>query len=82
MFGKVALCIQEPQALTLLGATEEVPPWQWEVEPFSHLDIKVVRCDTRMTQRLAMDLSHVDDIYGTVFLVLEPLCSPSRPPSH
>ena len=53
MFGKVALCIQGPQALTLLGATEEVPPSQWEVEPFSHLDIKVVRGDTRMTQRLA-----------------------------
>ena len=26
--------------------------------------------------------NRVDDIYGKVFLVLEPLCSPLRPPSQ
>ena len=76
MFGKVALCIQEPQALTLIGAMEEIPPSQWEVEPFSHLDIKVIRREMRMTQRLPMDPNHVDDIHGKVFLVLGPFCTP------
>ena len=76
MFGKVALRIQESQSLTLLGAMEEIPPSQWEVEPFSQLDIKVMRRDTRMIQRLAIDPNHVDDIYGKVFFVLEPLCTP------
>ena len=55
---------------------EEIPPSQWEVEPFSQLDIKVIRRDTRMIQRLAMDPNHVDDIHGKVFFVLEPLCTP------
>ena len=76
MFGKVALRFQDPQALTLLGAMEEIPPSQWEVEPFSQLDIKVMRRDTRMIQRVAMDLNHLDDIHGKVFFVLEPLCTP------
>ena len=76
MFGKVALRFQDPQALTLLGAMEEIPPSQWEVEPFSQLDIKVIRRDTRMVQRVAMDPNHVDDIHGKVFFVLEPLCTP------
>ena len=82
MFGKVALRIQEPHALTLMGAMEEIPPSQWDVEPFSHFDIKVIRRETRMTQRLVMDPNHADDIYGKELFVLEPLCSPSRPPSH
>ena len=76
MFGKVALRFQEPHALTLLGAMEEIPPSQWEVEPFSQLDIKVIRRDTRMIQRLAMDPNHLGDIHGKVFFVLEPLCTP------
>lgn len=76
MFGKVALRFQEPKALTLLGAIEEIPPSQWEVEPFSQLDIKVIRRDTRMIQRVAMNPNHVDDIHGRVFFVLEPLCTP------
>ena len=76
MFGKVALRFQEPKALTLLGAMEEIPPSQWEVEPFSQLDIKVIRRDTRMIQRVAMDPNHLDDIHGKVFFVLEPLCTP------
>lgn len=76
MFGKVSLRFQEPHALTLLGVMEEIPPSQWEVEPFSQLDIKVIRRDTRMIQRLAMDLNHVGDIHGRVFFVLEPLCTP------
>ena len=76
MFGKVALRFLEPEALTLLGAMEEIPPSQWEVEPFSQLDIKVMRRDTRMIQRVAMDPNHVDDIHGKVFFVLEPLCTP------
>lgn len=33
MFGRVALRFQEPEALTLSGAMEEIPPSQWEVEP-------------------------------------------------
>ena len=76
MFGRVALRFQEPEALTLSGAMEEIPPSQWEVEPFSQLDIKVIRRDTRMIQPMAMDLNHVDDIHGKVFFVLEPLCTP------
>lgn len=76
MFGKVALRFQEPHALTLLGSIEEIPPSQWEVEPFSGLDIKVIRRDTRMTQRLAMTPGHSEDIHGRVFFVLEPLCTP------
>ena len=76
MFGKVALRFQEQQALTLLGAMEEIPPSQWEVEPFSQLDIKVIRRDTRMIQRVAMDPNHLDNIHGKVFFVLEPLCTP------
>ena len=76
MFGKVALRFQEPHAVTLLGSIEEMPPSQWEVEPFSQLDIKVIRRDTRMMQRLAMNPNHVDDIHGKVFFVLEPLCTP------
>ena len=76
MFGKVALRFQEPEALTLLGAMEEIPPSQWEVEPFSQLDIKVLRRDTRMIQRVAMGPNHLDDIHGKVFFVLEPLCTP------
>ena len=82
MFGKVALRIQEPQALTLMGAMEEIPPSQWDVAPFSHLDIKVIRRETRMTQRLVMDPNHVDDIHGKVFLVLGPLCKSSKPQLH
>ena len=76
MFGKVALRFQEPRAVTLLGSIEEMPPSQWEVEPFSQLDIKVIRRDTRMIQRLAMDAHHTEDIHGRVFFVLEPLCTP------
>ena len=76
MFGKVALRFQEPHAVTLLGSIEEMPPSQWEVEPFSQLDIKVIRRDTRMMQRLAMDDHHTEDIHGRVFFVLEPLCTP------
>ena len=76
MFGKVALRFQEPHAVTLLGSIEEMPPSQWEVEPFSQLDIKVIRRDTRMIQRLAMDAHHTEDIHGRVFFVLEPLCTP------
>jgi len=76
MFGRVALRFQEPEALTLLGAMEEIPPSQWEVEPFSQLDIKVLRRDTRMIQRVAMGPNHLDDIHGKVFFVLEPLCTP------
>ena len=76
MFGRVALRFQEPEALTLSGAMEEIPPSQWEVEPFSQLDIKVIRRDTRMIQPMAMDVNHVDAIHGKVFFVLEPLCTP------
>ena len=76
MFGKVALRFQEPEALTLLGAMEEIPSSQWEVEPFSQLDIRVLRRDKRMIQRIFMDSNHVDDIHGKVFFVLEPLCTP------
>lgn len=76
MFGKVALRFQEPHALTLLGSIEETPPSQWEVESFSGLDIKVIRRDTRMTQRLAMTSGQSEDIHGRVFFVLEPLCTP------
>ena len=76
MFGKVALRFQEPHALTLLGPMEEIPPSQWEVEPFSQLDIKVIRHDTRMIQTLAIAPGHTEDIHGRVFFVLEPLCTP------
>lgn len=76
MFGKVALRFREPHALTLLGSIEEIPPSQWEVEPFSERDIKVIRRDTRMIQRLTMNPRHSKDIHGTVFFVLEPLCTP------
>lgn len=76
MFGKVALRFEEPHALTLLGPMEEIPPSQWEVEPFSQLDIKVIRHDTRMIQKLAIAPGHTDDIHGRVFFVLEPLCTP------
>ena len=76
MFGKVALRFQEPHALTLLGPMEEIPPSQWEVEPFSQLDIKVIRHDTRMVQKLAIAPGHTEDIHGRVFFVLEPLCTP------
>ena len=76
MFGKVALRFQEPHALTLLGPMEEIPPSQWEVEPFSQLDIKVIRHDTRMIQALAIVPGHTKDIHGRVFFVLEPLCTP------
>ena len=76
MFGKVALRFQEPHALTLLGPMEEIPPSQWEVEPFSQLDIKVIRHDTRMVQKLAIAPGHTEDFHGRVFFVLEPLCTP------
>ena len=76
MFGKVALRFQEPHALTLLGPMEEIPPSQWEVEPFSQLDIKVIRHDTRMVQKLAIAPGHTENIHGRVFSVLEPLCTP------
>ena len=76
MFGKVSLQIQEPHALTLLGPMEEIPPSQWEVEPFSQLDIKVIRYDTRMIQKLTIAEGQTEDIHGRVFFVLEPLCTP------
>ena len=76
MFGKVALWFHESQALKLLGSIEEIPPSQWEVEPFSQLEIKVIRRDTRMIQRLTVDPNHAEDIHGRVFFVLEPLCTP------
>ncbi len=69
MFGKVASRFQEPQALTLMGAMEEIPPSQWEVEPFSQLDIKVIRRDTRMIQKWAIAPGHTEDIHGRVFFV-------------
>ena len=46
------------------------------MEPFSQLDIKVLRYDTRMSQHLVVDNGRSHDIHGEVFFVLEPLCMP------
>ena len=51
------------------------------MEPFSQLDIKVLRYDTRMSQRLVVDDGRSHDIHGEVFFVLEPLCMPFETPS-
>ena len=76
MFGRVALSFRDPEGLALVGGMEEMPPSQWEVEPFSQLDIKVLRYDTRMSQRLEVGDGRSHDIHGEVFFVLEPLCMP------
>ena len=55
MFGKFSLRFQEPQAIQLMGSMEEFPPSAWEVEHFSQLDIKVIRQDTRLVQRVAIN---------------------------
>ena len=78
MFGKFSLRFQEPQAIQLIGSMEEFPPSAWEVEHFSQLDIKVIRQDTRLVQRVAIDQAHQGNLNGEVFFVLEPLCMPFR----
>lgn len=78
MFGKFSLRFQEPQAIELIGSMEEFPPSAWEVEHFSQLDIKVIRQDTRLVQRVSIDQAHQGELYGEVFFVLEPLCMPFR----
>lgn len=78
MFGKFSLRFQEPQAIQLSGSMEEFPPSAWEVEHFSQLDIKVIRQDTRLVQRISIDQAHQGDLNGEVFFVLEPLCMPFR----
>ena len=78
MFGKFSLRFQEPQAIELIGSMEEFPPSAWEVEHFSQLDIKVIRQDTRLVQRVSIDQAHQGDLNGEVFFVLEPLCMPFR----
>ena len=78
MFGKFSLRFQEPQAIQLMGSMEEFPPSAWEVEHFSQLDIKVIRQDTRLVQRVSIDQAHQGELQGEVFFVLEPLCMPFR----
>ena len=78
VFGKFSLRFQEPQAIQLIGSMEEFPPSAWEVEHFSQLDIKVIRQDTRLVQRVSIDQAHQGDLNGEVFFVLEPLCMPFR----
>lgn len=78
MFGKFSLRFQEPQAIQLIGSIEEFPPSAWEVEHFSQLDIKVIRQDTRLVQRVSIDQAHQGELQGEVFFVLEPLCMPFR----
>lgn len=78
MFGKFSLRFQEPTAIKLIGSMEEAPPSAWEVEHFSQLDIKVIRTDTRLVQRVAIDSGRQGDLHGEVFFVLEPLCMPFR----
>lgn len=78
MFGKFSLRFQEPTAIKLIGSMEEVPPSAWELEHFSQLDIKVIRTDTRLVQRVAIDSGRQGDLHGEVFFVLEPLCMPFR----
>ena len=78
MFGKFSLRFQEPQAIQLMGSMEEFPPSAWEVEHFSQLDIKVIRQDTRLVQRVSIDQAHQGELNGVVFFVLEPLCMPFR----
>lgn len=80
MFGKFSLRFQEPTAIKLIGSMEEVPPSVWEVEHFSQLDIKVIRKDTRLVQRVAIDPGRQGDLHGEVFFVLEPLCMPFKTP--
>ena len=48
------------------------------MEPFSQLDIKVIRQDTRLVQRISIDQAHQGELNGEVFFVLEPLCMPFR----
>ena len=76
MFGKFSLRFQDPQAIEWIGSMEEVPTSKWEVEPFSQLDIKVIRQDTRIVQRIAIDEAQRGDLHGEVFFVLEPMCTP------
>lgn len=78
MYGKFSLRFQEPTAIELIGSMEEVPPSVWEVEHFSQLDIKAIRKDTRLRQRVAIDPSRQGDLHGEVFFVLEPLCMPFK----
>ena len=78
MFGKFSLRFQEPTAIKLIGSMEEVPPSAWELEHFSQLDIKVIRTDTRLVQRVAIDPGRQGDLHGEVFFVLEPLCMPFK----
>ena len=78
MFGKFSLRFQELQAIQLIGSMEEFPPSAWEVEHFSQLDIKVIRQDTRLVQRVSIDQAHQGELNGVVFFVLEPLCMPFR----
>ena len=78
MFGKFSLRFQEPQAIQLIGSIEEFPPSAYEVEHFSQLDIKVIRQDTRLVQRVAINKAHQGELNGVVFFVLEPLCMPFR----
>ena len=78
MFGKFSLRFQEPQAIQLIGSIEEFPPSAWEVEHFSQLDIKVIRQDTRLVQRVAINQADQGELNGAVFFVLEPLCMPFR----
>ena len=78
MFGKFSLRFQEPQAIELIGSMEEFPPSAWEVEHFSQLDIKVIRQDTRLVQRVAIEQAHQGELNVEVFFVLEPLCMPFR----
>ena len=70
MFGKFSLRFQEPQAIQLMGSMEEFPPSAWEVEHFSQLDIKVIRQDTRLVQRVSIDQAHQGELQGEVFFVL------------
>ena len=86
MFGKFSLRFQEPQAIQLIGSIEEFPPSAWEVEHFSQLDIKVIRQDTRLVQRVAINKAHQGELNGVVFFVLNhcacrsghPCCCGSR----
>ena len=67
MFGKFSLRFQEPQAIELMGSMEEFPPSAWEVEHFSQLDIKVIRQDTRLVQRVSIDQAHQGELqWGSV----------------
>ena len=76
MFGKVQLRFPEDPCVTYLGKLDEFPPSGWEVEPFSGMDIKVIRQDTRMTQRLNLHSCEKGLLMGEVFFVVEPLCMP------